>query len=107
MGILRNAKGKPIYPSSEMFVAEDTSFIAGDSPVTLDINATVGHNGNRGYITIDGAGDIAVEISHDGSTFETSFNLKSTETFDLTGLEVDSIRLTHSGTNSAYRVNCW
>lgn len=90
-----------------MFNSEDTSFVAGDSPATLDVNNYLGSNGNRGYVVNDGTGDFTVEISHDGTTFMSDFTLKSGESFDLTGLEVDSIRLTHGGTNSSYRINCW
>ena len=108
MSIIRNAAGDPLYPSAKNFVAEDTSFVAGDSPVALDVNAAlVTGNGNRGYIVVDGSGDIAVEISHVDTNYETSFTLKNGEVFDLTGWDVDTIRLTHSGTDSAYRVHCW
>jgi hypothetical protein len=107
MSIARNDNGQPLYPVGKNFVNEDTSFIAGDSPIALDVNNTLGRNGNRGYIIVDGSGNISVEISHDGTNYTTLFTMKSGESLDLTGWSVDTIRLTHSGTNSAYRVHVW
>lgn len=107
MGIERNDQGQPIYPVGKNFVDEDTSFVAGDSPKVLDVNDTLGRNGNRGYIVNDGSGSISVEISHAGTNYTTLFTMKNGETFDLTGWSVDTIRLTHTGTNSSYRVHVW
>lgn len=116
MGITRNATGNPLYNNGKMFIAEDTSFIAGDSPAAHNVTGTLTPTsstknimGNRGYIAVDGAGNITVELSKtaDGSAYENSFTLKSGEIFDLTGLEIGYIRLTHSGTDSAYRINVW
>jgi len=86
------------------YPAEDSSFTAADSPVTIDINSNLGRNASTGYLVCDGSGDILIELSEDGSTFGTQFTMKNGETLDLTGLDVDSIRITHSGTDSAYRL---
>lgn len=107
MSILRNDKGDALYPCSKMLASEDTSFVAGDSPRSIDVNDDLGTNGNRGYIKVDGAGDLLVEISHGGTNYEDQFTLKNGDAFDLTGLDVDTIRLTHSGTNTSYRVLVW
>lgn len=82
---------------------EDTSFVVGESPRTLDINTDLGKNGRAGYIAIDGPGDITIEISDDGASWGDPFTLKSQDSFDLTRLDVDSIRLTHVA-DTAYRI---
>ena len=107
MAIIRNAKGSPLYPVGKMKVSEDTSFVAGDSPVVIDVNDALGVNGDNGYIVVDGAGDILVEISHVGTSYLSQFTMKSGEVFSLQGMDVDTIRLTHSGTDSKYRVNAF
>lgn len=113
MSIARNDAGNPLYSSSKNYVNEDTSFVAGDSPKVLTPSTTLTatgvktRNGNRGYIKVDGVGDLLVEISHNGSDYNTQFTLKNGDSFDLTGLEVNKIRFTHSGTDTAYRVQVW
>ena len=115
---IANDTGKPLYPTNTgtNVVDEDTNFIAGDSPHIIDVNSGLGGvNGNRGYIAVDGTGDLLVRLSHKDTTFMTQFTLKGTggvvgvkgEVFDLTGWDIDQIRLAHSGTNTAYRVQVW
>jgi hypothetical protein len=84
---------------------EDTSFVAGDSPVVLDFNAAAGRNALDGYIINDGPGDFTVEFSRDGATYGGAWTMKEFETMSLRNYDVDSIRITHGGTDSAYRVN--
>lgn len=104
MSVQRTGAGHPLYPARhETFVSEDTSFVAGDSPVTLDVNATLRRNANQGFIINDGAGDFTVAISTDGTNFGTAFTMKAGETFDLAGENVDSIRITRVA-DSSYRV---
>ena len=86
-------------------VYEDTSFEAGDSPVVLDMFGDTGRKSVDGYLIIDGAGDILVEISRNGLTYGPQFTMKKGERFSMLRIDCDSIRLTHSGTDSAYRVN--
>jgi len=90
--------------ASGYYSVSDTSFVSGDSPVTLDINAALGRNAEMGFIICDGLGDFTIELSDDGSSFGSAFTLKDGETFSIEGMSVDSIRITHSGTDSAYRV---
>ena len=93
-----------MYPARhETFVSEDTSFVVGDSPATLDLNAALARNANQGFIVNDGAGDFTVRISTDGTNFGTAFTLKAGEAFDLIGKNVDSVRITWVA-NSSYRV---
>lgn len=108
MGILRNAGGDALYPNgTNNIISEDSSFVVGDSPRTITVNATLGRNGNRGYLVIDGAGDILVSLSHSDSAYTTAFTLKNGDSFDFTGLDLFQVLLTHSGVDSAYRLHIW
>ena len=82
---------------------EDTSFVTGESPRTLDINTDLGRNAVDGFIINDGAGNFTVAISDDGSTFGDALTMKSGEVFSLTNLDTDKIKITWIA-NSAYRV---
>ena len=82
----------------------DASFVVGDSPVILDVNNDLGRNASDGYIINDGAGNIEIEISHDGATWGQKFVWKLTDgKFDLKGIDADSIRITWVA-DSSYRV---
>jgi len=82
---------------------EDTNFVTGDSPVTLDINAALGRNATSLLIINDGAGNFTYQLSTDGSTFGDSITMKSGEFKEYTGISVDSVKITWVS-NSAYRV---
>jgi hypothetical protein len=88
-------------------VFEDTSFVTGDSPATLDINAALGRNAVYVSIINDGAADgsdpFTVTMSSDGSATSAARTIKSGETLTLTGLSVDTLTIIWS-TDSAYRV---
>ena len=84
---------------------EDTSFLVGDSPVVLDVNTDLARNGRDGYIAVDGLGSISVEISDNGVDFGGVHIVKNGEILGLTGVDIDSIRLTWIS-DSAYRVFC-
>ncbi len=91
-------------PKDNYYATGDTSFSSGESPITLDVLTNLSRKGTNGYIRCDGLGDILVSISSDGSTFGDSTRIKQDETFSLRALEIQSIKITHSGTDSAYRV---
>ncbi len=82
---------------------EDTSFVTGDSPATLDINTVLGRNATRGYIINDGAGNFTVAFSTDGSAFGDTITMKANEVMEFNDISVDSIRITWV-VDSAYRV---
>jgi len=82
---------------------EDTSFLTGDSPVVLDVNADLGRNGRDGYIANDGAGNFTVEVSDDGTTYGGSHTVKAGEILEINGVDIDKVRITWIA-NSAYRV---
>ena len=83
---------------------EDTSVVAGDSPVILDFNGTTGRNGLDGYIICDGVGDLTVEFSRDGASWGGAWTMKQFETMSLRNYDIDSLRITWVA-DSAYRVN--
>jgi len=87
-------------------VSEDTSFIVGDSPAVVTINADSTlhkYPPVKGYIACDGTGNILVEMARFGTTYEDQFTLKANEEVDFEA-EIGLIRITHSGTDSAYRI---
>lgn len=84
---------------------ESTSFTAGDSPVVLDVYTDLKKRSCvDGYVTCDGDGDIIVEFSDDGTTYGGQHTLKSDEILELEYIKARLIRITHSGTDSSYRV---
>ncbi len=82
---------------------EDTSFISGDSPASLDCNAVLGRNATQFSIQNDGVGNFTVSISLDGSLFGDEKTVKNGEVYAIDGLSIDTIRITHVA-DSAYRV---
>ena len=79
-------------------VFENTNFVVGQSPVTLDFNVALGRNATRFSLINDGAGTFTVEISNDGNTFGDAYTLKAGETYPeemSVNIDVDSIKLTH------------
>lgn len=86
------------------FAVADTSFVVGDSPATIDINAALSRNADVGYVTCDGLGNIIINLSENGSTYGNNITLKDGESFSFEGMNVDSVKITHSGADSAYRV---
>lgn len=72
-------------------------------PVTLDVNADLGKNGGDGYITCDGPGNLLVTLSKDGATFTTNITVKVNEVLDLSGLNIDTIKIDATANNTAYR----
>jgi hypothetical protein len=93
----------------DYIVDEDTSFTAGDSPQVIDVEGglqdelTSARRGRTGYIVCDGTGDILIEISSDGTNYLPQFTLKQNEVWDAEQMDISKIRITHSGTDSAYR----
>jgi len=78
---------------------EDASFVVGDSPVTLAVETDLGRKSQDGSIACDGAGSILVSVNGGDSV-----TIKKDEVLSLTNFEVSTIVITHSGTDSAYRV---
>ena len=95
-------------PSDRYFASEDLDFQAGDSPVVLDIEGSLGVPLLDGKIvaksTSGSVGNILVEFSFDGTTYGDQFTSFYLETFPLVGFKIKKIRITHTGTDSGYRV---
>lgn len=105
MSVITNDSGASIYPVRKASVYETykalNSFTSAVSPavwaITGDLTgaSTNPHiRGNRGYIVIDGVGDVQVEIANEGTTYNTPFTLKSGDRFDLTGMGISNVRFT-------------
>ncbi len=82
---------------------EDTAFISGDSPASLDCNAELGRNATQFSVQNDGAGNFTVSISIDGAVFGDEKTVKNAEVYTIDALSIDTIRITHIA-DSAYRV---
>ena len=83
---------------------EDTSFVTGDSPVTLDCNVALGRNAIEGYVANDGLGSFTVAFSLDGTSYGDENTLKKSEIIEFSNWNIDSIRITWIA-DSAYRVS--
>jgi hypothetical protein len=85
---------------------EDTNFQVGDSPKTIAVYSGTLHPYPvcEGYIACDGTGNIEVAISQDGTNYGDTVTMKTGEVVTLGGSRVGLIKLTHTGTDSAYRV---
>lgn len=90
------------------FASEDLNFTSGDSPVVLNIFGTLNAKVVDGRIvcksTTANKGNILVEFSFDGTNYGNQFTLFYLETMPLFGFGIKKIRITHSGTDSGYRV---
>ncbi len=88
--------------------SEDTNFVSGDSPIEIDIfdklTAGKSYRTAEGYITCDGPGSIQIEIAETPSEYGGALTLKSGETLPLSKSRVAVIKITHLGTDSAYRI---
>jgi hypothetical protein len=84
----------------------DASFILGDSPVIHDVNTGLGRNGTAGVIENYGTGNVQVEISDNGVNWGDPFVVRAGKTFDLQGLNIDSIRMTWI-TDTSYQIVVW
>lgn len=72
---------------------------------TFDINDVLGRNATQFTVILDGLNAIDVSISNDGSSFGNEHRmLVKNETYPINGISVDSIRITHTGDDSAYRI---
>ena len=83
---------------------EDTSFVSGDSPVTLDLNTALSKNATQTSITNDGDGDFTFAVSYNGIDYGDDITLKKDETFNLPDISIHSIKLKWIA-NSSYRVS--
>lgn len=85
----------------------DTSFVVGDSPIILDIATSLNRISNQGEIICDGSGDILIALSYNGTDFDDNFLVKDGEFVEYENQQVRKIKITHSGSDSSYRVRAW
>jgi len=91
--------------AAQYLTFENNSFVAGESPVTIDIVSSFGHSQVSVLFSNDGPGDIFIETSSDGgSTFGDIRTVFSGEPFNVKDGGIDQIRITHTGIDSAYRL---
>ncbi len=84
---------------------QDENFTAADSPVTLNINAALGEDATTAVLICDGPGDISVQISDDGVKFNTiPLLIRSQETITISSINLKLAKLTHTGSDSGYRL---
>ncbi len=88
--------------------SEDTNFVVGDSPIEIDIfdklTAGKSYRTAEGYIRCDGPGSIQIEIAETPASYGDALTLKSDEELTLSRSRVAVIKITHLGTDSAYRI---
>lgn len=98
----KNINETDIIDTPEYF--EDTNFIAGDSPASLDFNSALGRNSVNGFIINDGPGDFQIRFSVDGAAFGDAITIKNNEVFKWEDISVDTLQVIHVS-NSAYRAS--
>jgi len=94
-------------PKDDYQAYEDTSFVSGDSPATMDIRTDLVRLVYNGEVSNDGPGDILVKFSSDGDVHSTDIRIKSAEMLVFTTHRVWKIVITHTGTDASYRVRSW
>ena len=83
---------------------EDSSFVTGDSPATLDCKAALGRNAIEGYIKNGGAGNFTVAFSQDGTTYSDEHTMENGEILNFSERSYDSIRITWIS-DSSYKIS--
>lgn len=82
---------------------EDTEFTSADSPAVIDFFTDTGKIGHKGWLIVDGPGDILVEFSADGSNYGGIHTIKALERISLDDMSIKRIRLTFVS-DSSYRI---
>ena len=93
----------PAYWSGRTKAYEDTNFTAAESPRELDVNTALGRNAHDGYLINDGAGNIQIAFSDDGTNYGDNHTIEINEVMDFHMLDIDTIRLTWVA-NCGYRI---
>jgi len=94
-------------PKEDYQPYRDSDFKSTDSPKVLDVLGDLGRITYNGKIHNDGSGDIIFSLSSDGTSYNSQVYLEAAEEADLRTHIVKKIKLEHSGTDSAYRVEVW
>lgn len=107
MSVIRNSQGKALYETPYPNAVSEGTLTGGNSPFTFSVQAAIGKHGLRGYVSNDGSTAITVQLSNNGTFFNTAFSLLAGEKLDLTGMDVHSVKLTRGSSDAAYRINVW
>lgn len=82
---------------------EDTSFVTGDSPRTLDIRTDMGRPSNFGYVLNDGPGDFTIAVmNNERGEFGDEHTIKDGDMINLNNANIRQVRITWVS-NSSYR----
>ena len=79
------------------------TMVAGPDEV-IDFYSDMQYNAIQGWITCDGPGDLYVAFSRDGINYGDTWLMKRGENTTLMGIDIATIKVIHSGADSAYRV---
>jgi hypothetical protein len=82
---------------------EDSSFVTGDSPRTIDAYTDLGHYVQDGYIIVD-SGELQCDVTRNGIDYGDKFTIKSGEKVSFLRMDIKKIRLTWVS-DSSYRIN--
>jgi hypothetical protein len=85
-------------------VYESSNFVAGDSPAIHSYLADAGYNAINSWVVCDGPGDIRVSYSRDAVNYGEAWRLRQGEMLNLSSFDVATIKITHTGVDSSYRV---
>jgi len=94
-------------PKKDLQPYRNANFQVGDSPAILDVLTDVGRITYNGEIDNDGAGDLIISLSSNGTDYTDQSYLKAGEQADLRTFETKKIKIEHSGIDSAYRCRVW
>ena len=81
----------------------DAEFLLEESPRELNVAGDLGRNAHDGYVTVDGDGNLGVQISDDSINYGDESIVKKGEVLGLTGLDIAKIKL-RAVAKTAYRV---
>jgi len=111
MGNLKVVIGDPAQvleiafaPINGLNKAYEGTLTAGNSPITIDFNTDTGRNAVDGWATCDGAGDMGIKFTTNGTLYGDQWTMKPGENSGIRNFEVNKIQLVHLGTDTAYRI---
>lgn len=74
---------------------EDADFTSADDQSVLNVLADLGRTAHEGFIVNDGPGEMAYELSFDGTTYGGLHTVKSGEVHSMENMKIAKVRLTH------------
>lgn len=92
--------GSPIHANPVYYSGTLTAVNTTD---TLDFNNDLSRDAKDWYILNDGAGDITIEVSYNGSDFASAITWKATDGPFSLYMECDSVKVNYVSANASYR----